>query len=165
MKNPKRFISCIFFCAILLLPILAIGILQLSQAYIKSEREERLQTERLEKVIVPVKHIVWEEEGKELWVNNRMFDVASFVIKDNNYYLTGVYDDEETEIAGSLLHLIFSKTGKDLLCLLFLLQFFTGCIFGMASFFKLWSHQKQLIFYLDVLPSPFQLILAPPPRP
>ena len=100
MRKCRRQIVSFLFGAIIFLPILAIGILQLGQAYIRSTREERLETEKLVQVTVPVKDLVWEEEGRELWVGNQMFDVASYTIANGNYYLVGVYDDDETEVAG-----------------------------------------------------------------
>ena len=163
MRSRRQFILSLFFSAILVLPVLAIAILQLGQAYIQSTREERLETEHLVEVTVPVKNLVWEEEGKELWVGDRMFDVAAFYMKDGNYHLTGVYDDDETEIAGSLLHSIFSKDGSDLLRLLLLLQCFSACIVLMQLTYHQF-HKVQTAFYFSFLPSPLRLVLGPPPR-
>ena len=146
------------------MPVLAIAILQISQAYIQSTREERLETEHLVQVIVPVKNLIWEEEAKELWVGGRMFDVASFYIKDDNYHLTGVFDDDETEIVGSLLHSIFSKNGSDLLRLLLLLQFFSACLVLIEFEYYYQTVSKQAAFYFSFLPSLLFLVLGPPPR-
>ena len=38
------------------------GILHLSQAYIRSTREERLEKEKQIQVVIPAKDLVWEEE-------------------------------------------------------------------------------------------------------
>jgi hypothetical protein len=146
------------------LPILAITFLQLAQAYIKSSREERLETEILEHISIPVKNIIWEEAGKELWVGNRMFDVASITVVDGICQLTGVYDDDETEVAGSLLHSIISKKGSDLLHLLLLLQAFIGGLFVVHLVERYRHRDKQLIFYTLHLPYPFYVVLSPPPR-
>ena len=164
MRSQRQFILSLFFCAILILPVIAIGILQLGQAYIQSTREERLETEDLVQVVIPVKNFVWEEEGKELWVGDRMFDVSSFTIADGNYYLTGIYDDDETEIAGRLLHSIFSKKGTNLLHLLLLLQCFSACVFLIQLTYQHRLYKKHTAFYYSFLPSPLLLVLAPPPR-
>ena len=164
MKSQRQLILSFVFSAIFILPVLAIAILQLSQAYIQSTREERLETEQLVQVIVPVKNLVWEEEGQELWVGDRMFDVASFYIKDDSYYLMGVYDEDETEIAGSLLHSIFSKNRSDLLHLLLLLQGFLVCIVLIELTYHHRLRNKQTAFYFSFLPFPLLLVLGPPPR-
>ncbi len=164
MKNRYQYIPSVIFGAILLLPLLAMLFLQLGQAYIKSTREERLQGEKLVKVMLPAKEVIWEEEERELWVGDRMFDVTSYTIVGGNYHLTGVYDDDETEIAGSLLHTIFSKKGTDLLHLILLLQCFSGCLVFMELVYKYQSVHKKIAFYLVLLLSPLHLVLGPPPR-
>lgn len=149
---------------LLLLPVLAIGFLQLGQAYIKSTRDDKLETEKLVKVVLPASKVVWEEEERELWVGDRMFDVASFTIIDGTYHLTGAFDDDETEIAGSLLHILFSQNGNGLLKLLLLLQCFSVILF----FFPIigyWNYSLNKFSYyqLRLLSFP-QLVLGPPPR-
>lgn len=148
----------------MLLPILASSFLQIGQAYIKSTREERLATEKLVQVILPSKAVVWEEEEKELWVGDRMFDVASFTIINGNYHLTGVYDDDETEVAGTFFHSIFSKNGTDLLHLLLLLQCFAAGMLLVEPALKHGLRQKEFFYYLSRLLSLPQPVLGPPPR-
>ncbi|HEX8316305.1 MAG TPA: hypothetical protein VF609_14985 [Flavisolibacter sp.] len=164
MRNRCRHISSAVFGAILLLPVLAIGFLQIGQAYIKSTRDERLESEKLVQVVLPAKNVVWEEEGRELWVGDKMFDVASFQVIDGNYHLTGAYDEDETEIAGSLVHIIFSKKGTDLLQLLLLLQCFSAAIFTIELALRYSLRQDNFPELLSDLLSPPQLVLGPPPR-
>lgn len=38
----------------------------------------------------------WIEEGKEVWINDRMFDIKSLKHKDHQYTFKGLFDDEET---------------------------------------------------------------------
>jgi hypothetical protein len=164
VDNRCRHISSALFSTLLLLPLLAILFLQIAQAYIKSTREERLETGKLITVVLPAKNVVWEEDGREVWVGDKMFDVASFQIIGGDYHLTGVFDEQETEIAGSLLHLLFSKKGTDLLQLLMLLQCFSVCLilFGLGKRYHL--KNLQFLFYnLRILSQP-QLVLGPPPR-
>ncbi len=147
-----------------MLPILSVGVLQIGQAYIKSTREERLQSEKLLQVVLPVKDIIWEEDGKELWVGNRMFDVSSFSIKDGKYHLTGIFDDDETDIAGSIFHSLFSNNGNDLFHLILLLQCFTGCLLLAYLIPNNQRRIRHLMSYLLFLPHPSSLVLSPPPR-
>jgi hypothetical protein len=164
VKNRRRHIFSAIFGAILLLPVLAIGFLQIGQAYIKSTREERLTKEGLVKVILPASKVVWEEEEKELWVGDKMFDVASYEIIDGQYHLNGVFDNDETEIAGSLLHLLFSGKSIYFLQLLLLLQCFSVSIILI----QIASHQviRPFRFPAHVIHPCWlpKLVLAPPPR-
>jgi hypothetical protein len=164
VKNQKLRILSLLFFAILVLPVIAIAILQIGQAYIQSTREERLHTEKPEQVALPSNKVIWEEDGEELWVGDRMFDVASFYIKDGNYYLTGVYDDAETEVAGSLLHSIFSNDNSDLLHLLLLMQSFFAGVFLIELSCISRFHKKRMAFYFALFPSPLSSVLIPPPR-
>ena len=164
MKNCCRYIAAYGLGAILLLPVLAMCVLQVGQAYIQSTRDERLESEELVQVKLQAKEVVWEEEGKELWVGNHMFDVSAYTIKDGYYHLTGVFDDDETEIAGSLLHSLFAKKGTALLHLLLLLQCFSASLLLPELVNKFRIRSKDLTFYFSVLPTPFHMVLAPPPR-
>lgn len=164
MKNHCRHISSAIFGALLLLPVLAIGFLQIGQAYIKSTREERLETEKLVKIVLPASKVVWEEEDRELWVGNQMFDVASYRIINGHYHLTGVYDKDETEVAGSLLHLIFSGKTTNLLQLLFLLQCFSVAVLLIDLTFRCAANCRQFPFYSTRTLSFPKLVLGPPPR-
>ena len=140
------------------------GILHLSQAYIRSTREERLEKEKQIQVVIPAKDLVWEEEERELWVGDRMFDVASYKIENGNCYLTGVYDDDETEVAGSLLHLLLSKNGNSLLQFIILLQCYTFAILVFNYVWQLWPSCIWSLHSLLNYPSPQLLVLDPPPK-
>jgi hypothetical protein len=152
------------FTAIIVSPILAITFLQAAQEYIKSNRKERVDSEKLVQVILPAKDVIWEEEGEELWIGNRMFDVSAWSIIGGNFHLTGVYDNEETHVAGSLLHLLLSTNGSNLLHLLFLLQCFTGCLLLINLLQNCWQHAGHFTAYSFFLPYPSYLVLSPPPQ-
>jgi hypothetical protein len=149
---------------LLLLPVLAIGFLQLGQAYIQSTREERLETEKLVNVILPASKVVWEEAERELWVGDKMFDVASYKVIDGHYHLTGVYDEDETAVAGSLLHLLFSGKTNNLLQLLFLLQCFSVAVLLIDLAFLYTRNRLNFPSCLTRLLFFPKLVLGPPPR-
>jgi len=164
VKHPGRHISSALFSALLLLPFLAIGFLQIGQLYIQSDREERLGNEELVKVILPAKDVVWEEEGKELWVGERMFDVASYSIVDGHYHLLGIYDEDETEVAGSLLHILLSKNESGFLQLLLLLQCFCITAIFLSNSLQLVWLQRVFASFSISLHSRSHVILGPPPK-
>jgi len=139
--------------------------MQVAEVYIESTREERLATENLALITLPIEDVVWEEDRKELWVGDKLFDVASFTIKGGVYHLTGVFDEEETAIADSLLHFISSKKGSQFLHFLLLLQCFSFSIFSFRLSPRIHQNEKGFSFYLSSLSSPSCLVLVPPPRP
>ncbi|HEY1021931.1 MAG TPA: hypothetical protein VGE06_06435, partial [Flavisolibacter sp.] len=149
MRNGSRHISAGIFSTMLLLPVLAMLLLQLGRAYIQSTREERLHTESLVTVVLPAGQVVWEEDEKELWVGNRMFDVASYTILDGHYHLTGVYDDDETEVAGSLLHFFLSQDDAAFLQFLLLLQAFAGSLLLIQDRSTFFIKKKRTVFHLN----------------
>jgi hypothetical protein len=148
----------------LLLPLLAMLLLQLGKAYIQSSRGERFRTEDQVTVVLPASKVVWEEEERELWVGDRMFDVASYTIIDGHYHLTGVYDDDETKVAGSLLHLLLSGNNASFLQFLLLLQSFVGSLLLVYFSVALFVKKNTIIFPRFTLLSPIRLVLGPPPR-
>ena len=164
MRNGSRYISAGIISTMLLFPLLAVLLLQLGKASIQSTREERLQTEKQVQVVLPASQLVWEEDEKELWIGDRMFDVASYTIIDGDYHLTGIYDDAETEVAGSLLHLLLSGDDALFLQFLLLLQGFAGYLFlvHFTPFFPI--RKKRRVFRHYNLLSPALLVLGPPPR-
>ncbi|HUC81802.1 MAG TPA: hypothetical protein VMR70_12855 [Flavisolibacter sp.] len=162
MRNRQLFAALLGI--ILLLPVLAIGVLQIGQAYIKATREERLETEDLVTVVLPAGKVVWEEAERELWVGDKMFDVSSYKIFDGFYHLTGAFDDHETEIAGSLLHVIFSGKTANLLQLLLLLQCFSFAFLLLHLALICFGNQRRVSFYSGQLFFLPKLVLGPPPR-
>ncbi|HVF97202.1 MAG TPA: hypothetical protein VM871_07780, partial [Flavisolibacter sp.] len=144
-------------------PVIVIAFLQVTQAYIKSNREGRLSTETLVQLTLSAKDILWEEEGKELWIGTRLFDVASFSIIEGSYQVTGVYDNHETEVAGDVLHFLLNKD-RNLLQLLLLLQCFAGILFVVQLIVANKACDKHFLPYLFFLSSLPCLVLSPPPR-
>jgi hypothetical protein len=140
------------------------GILQFTQAYIRSTRDERLEREKLLHVVIAVQDLVWEEEEREVWIGGRLFDVASYRIENGNYYLAGVYDDDETEVAGSLFHLFLSEDGNALLQFLLLLQCYLFSIPAFNCSWRRWPSRNWALPSLQIYSSPQLLVLGPPPE-
>lgn len=76
-------------------PVTAI-IFQLHQQAIRHSMKERLEKQLLQTIVVGENDIHWIKAEKEIWLNNRMFDIKSFCHKNGQYLVTGLYDDVET---------------------------------------------------------------------
>ena len=77
-------------------PVVTAIIFQLHQQAIRHNMKEQLEKQLLQTIVVGENDIHWIKAEKEIWLNNRMFDVKSFCHKNSKYFLTGLYDDDET---------------------------------------------------------------------
>ncbi|HEY0678810.1 MAG TPA: hypothetical protein VGD17_11025 [Chitinophagaceae bacterium] len=84
------FVYCIYF--------------QVKQQHIWHEMEEKLEKEQLQTITIPVNSFRWFKKNKEILVAGKMFDVKSITIRNNEYVVTGLYDEQETE-----LHMVLQK--------------------------------------------------------
>lgn len=83
---------------LVLMPCIYCLYFQARHQAIKWEMQERLESERLQTIIIPAKNFRWYEQGREIIVNGAMFDVRSVTKQDGNYLVTGLFDEEETEL-------------------------------------------------------------------
>lgn len=164
MKKRQLHIIPVTFLALLVLPLLTIVFFQGVQWFLKSNADERMREKRTEVITLQVASIQWEKQGKELVVDGKMFDVASYNISNGILTAQGFFDTEETGILHLLLSLQKNKNGTPLRHALFMLQCFAVCISLLYSF-KLYpiiiAHHTIFSF---LLPCPSYLVLSPPPR-
>ena len=63
------------------------------------ERFERLEQEALVVVIANPTSLLWEEPGKEAWIDHELFDVKGVEkMPDGNIKLTGIFDHKEKSL-------------------------------------------------------------------
>ena len=135
------------------------------QRIIQHKMQERLETHFRRTITVAENDIHWIKDGKEIWVNGRMFDIKSSHLRDGIYVFSGLYDDEETILVEQFQKDQQNNTAnnKQLLQLFQLLQSFCN------------SPQAEIVspenisgakFIPDASPlaSQFISIFTPPPR-
>lgn len=71
---------------------------QVKQQMIRFDIEDKLESDGLQTITIPVKNFRWYEEDREIIVNGTMFDVKSIHRSNDNYIITGLYDEEETAL-------------------------------------------------------------------
>lgn len=59
---------------------------------------ERLEHSNLQKITVAKQAIKWHEKGKEIIIDNKLFDVESSTIKNDSVIFKGLFDEKETLI-------------------------------------------------------------------
>ena len=60
--------------------------------------KEKLERQMLHTVTVSKADLVWVKYKKEIRIHHKMFDVKSFTVKNDQYIITGLYDEEETAL-------------------------------------------------------------------
>ena len=141
------------------------GGLQAFQFYIRQRMEITLEKEPLTSISLPATSVVWYEEGREIMVDGRMFDIKSFTIKDGIFTALGVYDDDETEVV-NLMNGHWSEQDQQHLVVQLLVL--SHCILAFQLFrflFKSFSVRNVLATaFLAFYPAPVLPIAVPPPR-
>lgn len=64
----------------------------------KQEMFQKLEGAQLNAIILPLNNVRWFEKGKEIVVNNRMFDVKSWKVVGDSAIFHGLWDDKETAL-------------------------------------------------------------------
>jgi hypothetical protein len=129
VRKLRLHIISLFLGCLVLLPLVFSGGLQLFQVYLKYRAEHRLETEVLQTLSVPEHKVQWVEEGRELMVNGRMFDLKSYSVKNGILTAWGIFDEEETQAMALLNH--FNDKQQDLLIIRLL--WFTQCLVVLGA--------------------------------
>jgi hypothetical protein len=102
MPVLKRF-TTILLCIIASLPMfLSAGFLG-GRTVLRHAMQQKLASQELVSLEIPGTALVWMEEGKELLIEGRMFDVRSIRYAGDRCLLTGLFDDDETELYEQLV--------------------------------------------------------------
>lgn len=148
---------------LILLPLVLVGSLQLAQLLLKQSWEQRLAPQTATTILVDKASIVWEEEGRELQIGGRYFDVRSIKEAGSKLVLQGHYDDTETAVWQLLKHALRHSraNGYQLVLLLQMLLPIAWIRFHLSapSIPLCWQGAKT-----DVLPTPPPKVLLAPPR-
>src|SRR4029079_3045522 len=97
MRKIKNILFLLLF-AVMLVPVAAPFVLQFRIILVESDAEERLERNHLEVLHIPAKNILWTKQGKEIIINNRLFDVKEFSRNTKEIVVTGIYDEVETTL-------------------------------------------------------------------
>ena len=97
MRGRNQKITSIFLLAIILAPLSYMFILQSRQQQIRHRMKEELEQSLLQELVIPTGELQWFKPGKEIVVDNQLFDIKSIrYSEDGNAYITGLFDKEET---------------------------------------------------------------------
>lgn len=129
----RKTIIALVLCSIIAFPLIFSGGLQAFQQYIKHTVTERLESEVLVTLTLPVSKVQWMEEGREIMVAGKMFDIKTYSEKDGIFTLTGVFDERETAVMELLNHFNDKQQNNFIIQLLLLVQSFVVALWGMNN--------------------------------
>jgi hypothetical protein len=83
---------------LVLLPCLYCLYFEVNDYRIWREMEEKLESRHLQTLTIPVKDFHWHDKNREIVVAGKMFDVKSIQRQGDQYIVTGLFDEAETEL-------------------------------------------------------------------
>lgn len=103
MRTATKKIASILFILLGTTPWLFVFIFLIRQEAIRHEMKEELEKDIPKQVLViPDSDIHWVKKGKEIFVNNRMFDIKTMISRNGLTTFTGLYDEQETALKKQL---------------------------------------------------------------
>ncbi len=103
MNKPLQTILTAGFILLAGLPVTYSIYFIISKVCIHHRMREEIKSGELTTLILEKTDLHWMEAGRELLINDRMFDIADITpISDDKVKVTGVYDDAETELYAEL---------------------------------------------------------------
>jgi hypothetical protein len=110
MNNRHTITS--FLLLVLAMPLLFLSFLQLKQAYIRHEMEERLEM-GLQQTLFISKPDWKRHNDREIWVGGKLFDVKKMQVTADGFIVTGLFDETETAVLQQLQNTCAKQTTKD----------------------------------------------------
>lgn len=166
MQKAKNILLLLLF-TIMLAPVLAPLVLQLKILLVKIEAEERLETDNLQVLHIPLQEICWSKKGREIVINNRLFDLKKFKQDDTEIIVTGVFDDEETFLEKEINGLWQEQQSRQSLILLKYFQVLSQTYFPQNIFHIREIPGIQKIYRQEVFSDYKRIFLkipTPPPQ-
>jgi len=102
MKLIGKYSSVLVALSIFCLPTLLIVYFQLAQWQQQKHMEEELESHQLQTISISKSELKWYKLNKEVLVEGKLFDVKKIHEKDATVFLTGLFDEKETEIKNNL---------------------------------------------------------------
>ena len=96
--SPLRKIVLVFLCTIATIPLLMSPAFLAGRIVIRKVMLSRLESSGLQTYAIPLNRLKWYTEGHELLIDGRMFDVKSIHQEGDKYVVSGLFDDDETEL-------------------------------------------------------------------
>jgi len=159
-------IAAFFLLLIGAMPILFTLLFLIRQQMIRYNMREKLEEQLLCTIILTNSEVDWVKNNKEIRVNNKLFDIKSFTVKNGHYVFTGLFDEDETALNKTFNNDLNEKDEQENQSLVELSQLLQSLYSGdpsdvLAINNELQKHAHPILLYI---PSPIKNILTPPPQ-
>jgi hypothetical protein len=164
--NSLKKYAVLVLLGIQLLPLALIISFQVEKELIRFEAREALELAQLQEIKLLEKNIVWEEDGKELLVNGKLFDVYSSGPASNGYIvLKGLFDDKENQLYAQVDAMVNRKPNFTvLLAQIISLQSPTQIKGDVFFGFKTFPISITYYTYKEAIIGSLVSIISPPPK-
>jgi hypothetical protein len=102
MQILRKYIPALLFSIIAIMPLLFSATFLILQYRAKQRIQQELASRDTQTIIVLLDKLHWLEEGKELLIDNKLFDVKSMVINGDRAELSGLFDITEQVLYNQL---------------------------------------------------------------
>ncbi|HET6768635.1 MAG TPA: hypothetical protein VFH08_14585 [Chitinophagaceae bacterium] len=166
MKHFCKKIAAFLFLLAGIMPVTFTLFFLFKQQMIRHKMKEKLELEMLHTIVVPEAEVKWVKYKKEIQVNDKMFDVKSFTLKEGQYIFEGLYDEEETALNSYFEKSTDQKNEREFQMLSELFKILQSIYPGDADQTVITANISNVYspLILQHISSPFISILTPPPQ-
>ena len=150
-----------------IIPWLCVLGFYIQEQVIQHRMEERLEESMIyHTVAIPDNEIHWEEEGREIWVHGKLFDIKSSHSENGVTSFTGLYDYEETALKKQLKENLDRNDDKDSQLISQLITSLQQLFFeeNATTARLLFITRSAFSYTTERLPYPYCDISTPPPQ-
>jgi hypothetical protein len=165
----RKTIALFSICLAALLPLCLSGFFLAGRVVIRITMLEKMENDQLQTVHIPTKAIRWYKKNHELTIDGKMFDVKSIRHSGDTSIITGLYDEEDTELHEAMAGMHEQKNhGHNQSLLLF--QVCLGIVaeqnpLMQQAFFTGDARQNQsFVRYSENIPQIYLPCFSPPPE-
>jgi hypothetical protein len=98
----KKTITIFALCLAAVLPLCLSGFFIAGRIIIRITMMEKLGKDELQTISIPTGSILWYKKNHELMIDGKMFDVKSIIQQGDTSIITGLFDDDDTELHEAL---------------------------------------------------------------
>ena len=98
----RKTISIFALCLATLLPMCLSGLYIAGRILIRITMMEKMEKDELQTISIPTDQIRWFKKNHELMIDGKMFDVKSISLQGDISMITGLFDDDDTELHEAL---------------------------------------------------------------
>ena len=166
LKTTTKKITALLFILPGIAPLLLFVFTSIKQLEIRHNMKRQLDGKMLHTITLAKKDLHWLEEGKEILINGRMFDIKSSQPAGNGKIsFTGLYDDDETTLINKIRENQPNENNGDVKFLAQLFQLLLSSFSNTLSETIIPSLNNS--YFPDIeqgLASQFITIFSPPPQ-